>query len=212
MSDWTQAKNNKDLPDTDFQHIKNSFISQLIIPQEKPPEQFLLCPVGLVGAGKSTVTIPLAKKLNLVRISHDEIRKILKENDFNYNRSKQIAAEVISDFLKNGYSVAIDANCGAIETFDRIKKLKDEYSLKIIWVHINPPEEFIVNKLRKFNHSWLFSTGEEAVRGYFEYKNKYGDGTNLGINFLYVFDTSKPNIHEQIEEAHEIISNKIKNG
>jgi shikimate kinase len=211
MSDWTQAKHNKDLQDTDFQNIKNIFVSQLIVPKEKPSKQFLLCPVGLVGAGKSTVVIPLAEKLNLVRISHDEIRKVLKEKGFNYNRSKEIAIEVISDFLKNDYSVAIDANCGATETFDRIKKLENEYSLKTIWIHINPPEEFIVNKLKNFNHSWLFSDGEEAVRGYHEYKNKYGDGTDLGINFTYIFDTSKSNVQEQILEAQKIILSKINN-
>jgi shikimate kinase len=209
MSDWTQAKQNKDLPDSDFANIKNIFVSQLKVPGEKPPKQFLLCPVGLVGAGKSTVAIPLSDKLNLLRISHDEIRQILKENGFNYDRSKEIALEVISDFLKKGYSVAIDANCGSEDTYNKIKELEKEYSLKAVWVHINPPEEFIVNKLKNFDHSWLFNNGEEAVQGYFKYKEKYGDGTNLGIDFSYTFDTSKPDLEQQIEGACEIILNKV---
>jgi len=212
MSDWTKAKYNTDLSGRDFENIKSIFVAQLFIPQIKPSKQFLLCPVGLVGAGKSTVIVPLAEKLNLIRISHDEIRKILKENGFNYNRSKEMASEVIIDFLKKGYSVAIDANCGSIETFERIKKIESEYALKIVWIHINPPEEFIINKLRNFKHSWLFDSGEEAVSGYHEYKNKYGDGTNLKINFVYTFDTSKSDIQQQIKEAKEIILKKISDG
>lgn len=209
MSDWTQAKHNKDLSNEDLKNIKNIFVSQLFIPQIKPLKQFLLCPVGLVGAGKSTITVPLARKLNLVRISHDEIRKILKENDFNYNRSKEIALEVISDFLNKGYGVAIDANCGSLETFNRIEHIKKERDLKVIWIHINPPEEFIINKLRKFDHTWLFTSGEEAVQGYYKYKNAYGDGTNLGIDFTYVFDTSKTDAQKQIVEAEEAILKRV---
>jgi predicted kinase len=209
MSDWTQAKHNKDLSDAGFKNIKNIFVHQVNIPKEKPAKQFLLCPVGLVGAGKSTVVIPLSEKLNLVRISHDEIRKILKEKGFNYDRSKEIAIEVISDFLKDGYSVAIDANCGSKETFNTIKKLEKENCLKVVWIHINPPEEFIVNKLKNFNHSWLFGGGDEAVAGYYKYKDKYGDGTDLGIPFLYTFDTSNSNIQEQIEEAYKSIRKTI---
>ncbi len=209
MSDWTEAKHVKDLGGADFASIKNIFVEQLHVPRSKPVNQFLLCPVGLVGAGKSTVVVPLAEKLNLVRISHDEIRKILKENGFNYDLSKEIALEVISDFLKTGYSVAIDANCGSAETFDHIKKIESEYGIKAMWIHINPPEAFIVNKLRNFKHSWLFRDGEEAVSGYYEYKNKYGDGTNLGIRFSYVFDTSKSDIQEQIKEAERVISDSL---
>ena len=209
MLDWTKAKHNKDLGSDNFVTIKNIFVSQLVIPETKPPQQFLLCPVGLVGSGKTTVVSPLAEKLHLVRISHDEIREILKKNDYNYDRSKEIASEVISDFLKDGYSVAIDANCGSQETFDRIKNIEQKYHLRVIWIHINPPEEFIINKLRNFKHTWLFANGEEAVRGYLNYKNTYGDGTGLHIDFDYVFDTSKSNIQEQIADAEKVILKQI---
>ena len=207
MSDWTQAKN-KDLSDQDFENIKTLFVSGLDIPKEKPSKQFLLCPVGLVGAGKSTVIAPLSKKLNLVRISHDEVRKILKERGFNYARSKEIAVAVIYDFLKKKYSVAIDANCGSMENFNKIKSFEKKYHLRTIWIHVNPPEEFIINKLKNFNHTWLFADNEEAVRGYYKYKDTYGDGTNLGIDFVYVFDTSKPDVQKQIIEAEEVILKK----
>lgn len=209
MSDWTKSQYNMDLDSKDFENIKNIFISHLIIPKTKPDRQFLLCPVGLIGSGKTTVIVPLSEKLNLLRVSHDEIRKILKENGFNYNSSKEIARSVILDFLKDGYSVAIDANCGSKETYNNIKNIEKEFGIKTFWVHINPPEEFILNKLKNFNHTWLFKNGDEAVKGYLNYKDKYGDGTDLGIDFIYVFDTSRSDIKIQIEEARKVILDSL---
>jgi hypothetical protein len=205
----------KDLSEQDYIDIKNKYLSLVEIPKNKNGRQFLLCPVGLVGAGKTTVLKPLSEKLNLVRISHDEIRKILKMEGFNFNKSKEIAVEIIKDFIKMGYSVSIDANCGSKETLEIIKKFENKYSLDIIWIHINPPEDFIVDKLKNFatknpHLAWsLFKDGEDAVRNYFDYKEKFGDGTNLGINFLYTFDTSKPDINEQINQAIKLIQAEL---
>jgi len=205
---------NRDFENDEIKKIKEIFLSQIILPQRKPYKQFLLCPVGLIGSGKSTVVIPLSNKLGLVRISHDEIRKLIKERGFNkgtleYSHSREIALEAIFKFLDEGYSVAIDANCGSMETFENIKKIEQKYALKALWIHINPPEVFVVNKLKNFKHSWLFIDGEEAVKSYYKYKLIYGDFTSLGISFLYTFDTSKPNLDKQIEEARQIILNKI---
>lgn len=201
--------NNVALTDDDFNKIKERYISQVLVPSSKPTKQCILCPVGLVGAGKSTVVIPLSKKLNLVRISHDEIRKILIDGHFNYDRSREVAIEASRFFIEKGYSVCIDANCGSKESFDLIKKVEAKYSLISIWIHINPPEAFIIHKLMNFRHTWLFNDGNEAVKNYREYKEKYGDGTNLGIHFDYVFDTSKPNLQQQIEQATDVILRKL---
>jgi hypothetical protein len=200
---------NQVLTQTDFHKIKELYLSKVVVPHIKPSKQFILCPVGLVGAGKSTVVVPLSAKMGLVRISHDEIRQLLNEHNFDYNRSKEIAIDVIKNFIEKGYSVCIDANCGSRETFELIKKVEAKYSIVSIWIHINPPEDFIINKLRNFNHTWLFKNGAEAVKNYREYKEKYGDGTDLGIDFAYVFDTSKSNILEQINEAEDLILKKL---
>ncbi len=206
----------KDLSEQDYINIKNKYLSLVEIPKNKNSGQFILCPVGLVGAGKTTVLKPLSERLGLVRISHDEIRKILKMEGFNFEKSKEIAVEIIKDIIKDGYSVSIDANCGSKETLEIIKKFENQYSLEIIWIHVNPPENFIIDKLRNFaikypHLAWpLFKDGEEAVKNYFKSKEKWGDGTNLGIDFLYTFDTSKPDINEQIDQATKLIQAKLK--
>ena len=45
--------------------------------------------------------------------------------------------------------------------------------------------------------------GELLKESFFEYKKKYGDPTNLNLPYIYTFDTSKPDINNQIEEAAE---------
>ncbi len=222
FKNWTQGKGEKMVPheeeyakiiehlekhptDEEFNGIKQLYISSLEIPEMKPAKQFMLCPVGLVGAGKSTVVIPLSKKLNLVRLSHDEIRKLLKENGFNYDRSKEMAMQVIKEFLDQGYSVALDANCGSEDSLKRVQEIEKNYGLKVFWIHINPPEEFIINKLKNLNHSWLFENGERAIKAYFRYKEDFGDFSDLPLDYVYTFDTSRSDLEQQIKEAEDKI-------
>ncbi|HEY4520375.1 MAG TPA: AAA family ATPase [Candidatus Paceibacterota bacterium] len=164
--------------------------------------QILLCPIGLVGAGKTTVMKPLAERLGLVRISGDEIRKMLKENGFINNRVDEIAFPVIESFLKEGYGVAVDSDC--IAKREKIEKKASELNIPIVWIHIAPPEEFIINKLKNYPHSWLFKNADEAIKNYESRKPLH---TKLDFNFVYTFDPSRPDINDQIDKAAEIIRN-----
>lgn len=212
MFDITESKNNPDLPENLKEEIKEIYRSQIRIPEVKPKPQFLLCPVGLVAAGKTTVVKPLAEKLNLVRVSNDEIGQILKQRGFNFQAVKDISYDLIKEFVEKGYSVAIDGNCGSEDSVNKIKEAQKEHNLKIIWLRVKPPEEFIINKLKNYKHTWLFKDGNEAVEAYFKYKEKYGDFENLDIHYTYTFDTSKPNLNDQIREAYEIIVNVLNYG
>lgn len=208
MLDWTHAKNNLDLPEELFEEIQALYKKTIKLPALKTTRQFLLCPVGLVGAGKTTVIKPLSEKLDFLRVSADEIRELLKEKGFNYSRARDLAYTVAEEFVAEGYNVAIDANCGRDDTQKKIKELENKYRVKVTWIHINPPEEFIINKLKNYKHTWLFGSGDEAVESYFKYKEKYGDFKNLNLPYVYTFDTSRNDLDKQIEEAAEIIRNE----
>ena len=189
----------------EFEEIRSLYLSRLEIPEKKPPVQFLLCPVGLIGAGKTTVLVPLAKKLGTVRVSTDEIRKMLKEQGFNYDRSRDIAHSIATELLTGGHSIALDMNCGSRDGFPEIQKLIRRFAVKAFWLHINPPESFIVDKLRNFEHTWLFRNGDEAVAAYFRSKEKHGDMAKKIGTFTYAFDPSRDDLHEQIEECARLI-------
>ncbi len=193
------------LPDDKLNSIIEKYCASLVVPKDKPKKQFFLCPVGLIGSGKTTVLKPLAEKLNLVRISGDEIRKILYDLGFDYDRTWEIGSMVVERYAREGYSIAHDTDCATPKTIEAINKLSKELGAQVVWVHVNPPEEFILNKLRKYKHTWLYRDGEHAISNYLSRKKVH---ENLPMNFLYSFDTSKPNLDEQIEQASEVILNK----
>ncbi len=209
MFDIKEEKIYKDLPSEMVEEIASLYRKNIHVPFQKPEKQFLLCPVGLIGSGKTTVVRPLSEQLDLVRISNDEIRKMLKDRGYNYDKLRDIGQIILDEFLKNGYSIALDANCGSRNTRQTIEKITIEYGLEPVWIHINPPEEFIIKKLNTFNHSWLFENGDGAVKAYQAYKTQYDDSIHPNIPFLYVFDTSKENLPQQINEAEKLIRNKL---
>ena len=192
----------KTIPDKVFDEVKKIYLKQIDIPEIKPEVQYILATIGLIGAGKTTVVKPLAEKLGLVRISNDEIRKIFKEEGFGYDRVKKLEFKLVADFLKQEFSVAIDSDCISEESQERIKETKEEFGVKVLWVHINPPEEFILQKLKNLKSNWL-GTAEKMIENYYQRKLLH---KNLDFSFVYTFDTSKNNLDEQIEEASKKIS------
>ena len=206
MSDWTSAKNNSDASDNAAEEIYQDYKKSITLPLKKPARQFVLCPVGLVGSGKSTVVKALAQKLFLVPISSDELRRRLKERGFKYDRAKELAMRMGCEFIEGGYSVAFDMNCGSPGSKKDIVQIEKKYGIPVVWIHVNPPEEFIVQKLKNYPHSWLFRDGEDAVEGYFKYKEKHGDFGS--IDFICSIDTSLDDLPKQIENAAKIIYEK----
>ncbi len=190
-----------------LESIRNEYKETLEFPQIIPGKQIFLCSVGLVGAGKTTVIKPLAKKLGLLRISGDEIRFILNNRGLSYSSAFEIGKRMIEKYAKQGYSIAHDTDCATPKTIEAITLLSKELAVDVIWVHINPPEEFIINKLTNYNHTWLFKNAEEAVC---EYRSRKKFHENLPMNFIYTFDTSKENLNNQIKEAFSIIYESLK--
>ncbi len=184
-----------------------AFEETLVIPEQLHRKQFVLCPVGLVGAGKTTVTKPLAERLSLVCISGDEIRKTLKEHGLSYDGLIRIGSELMKKYLALGYSTALDSDAMSPRSKAVIDNAEQEFGVTPVWVHVNPPEEFILNKLRTYKHTWLFKDGEEAVANYMRRKNLHENLT--GIPFVYTFDTSRDDLENQINEATKLIQNLV---
>jgi predicted kinase len=192
-----ESAHGNELGDDALEDVVQEMEESIIVPNETRKRQILLCPVGLVGAGKTTVVKPLSSRLGLVRVSTDEIRKRLKEKGDNYLRTSEIAKRLIENYLRAGHSVTIDADCVG-STRKAITELTSRSAITPVWIHINPPESFILNKLRTCKHTWLFKDAEEAVANYQRRKPLH---ETLDMPFLYTFDPSKEDLPKQIEEA-----------
>lgn len=190
-----------------IQEVEAEFINSLKIPEKKPAAQFFFCPVGLVGAGKTTVTKPISEKFGLLRLSSDELRMVLKENGFGYGPGKEIGFRIANEYARKGFSVAFDMDCGNPVTVKLVKGLSDELHAKIVWVHINTPEEYIFQKFRNHPPSWLADNPQIMIDNYNAQKKKRAEeNKDVHFDFLYTFDTSRPDIEKQINECEEKMS------
>lgn len=187
----------------DKEKIVKEYEKILEIPEDKSDRQIMICPIGVVGAGKTTIIKLLSRKLSLLRISSDEIRKLLKENGYGYDLANEIAFDLAEKYIEKRYSVAIDKDCVSEYSQRRVEEIKKRYSIKIFWIHINPPEEFIINKLKDYKHSWLFRDANQAIENY---KSSKASHQNINFPFIYTFDTSRDDIEKQIKEAVCIIN------
>ncbi len=133
--------------------VMKEYEESLIIPAQPHRKLFILCPVGIIGAGKTTVLKPLAQKLSLVRISGDEIRKRLKESGLGYEAIIRIGYELPRKYFACGYNGALDSDAASPRSKSVIENVEREFGAIPIWIHINPPEEFILNKLRTHKHT-----------------------------------------------------------
>lgn len=186
--------------------ISNEYKKQIQLPRIIKP-QFILCPVGNIGAGKSTVMKPLCKQLHVVRLEADGIRKILKEHGKSYDAVKDILFFLAEHFLSEGYRIGIDSNCGSDASQPFLKKLFKKFPLPVFWIFVNPPEEFIIKKLKTYPHSWLFNDADHALKNYFFQKQNY---EQKKFSFVYTFDPSQLNLDIQISEAVSLINNSFK--
>jgi predicted kinase len=191
--------------------VRELYESSLFIPPAVPGHNFIICPVGYIGSGKSTVLDLLGKRLSFVRISTDVLRKMLRERgDFDSNHAREIGYQFILKYAEEHRNVAIDANCSRFykggdyeASFNEIIKRS---TVKVFWIHINPPEEYIIEKLQNYNHTWLFKDGKHAVERYFVRKSEV---KKEGIPFIYEFDTSKNDLQEQVDKAADLIKAQL---
>jgi len=194
--------------DRDIADIRDFYRTSLVFPATLPRTRYFVASVGLVGSGKTTVMKPLAERLSLVRVSNDEVRKLLKERGFSYERLIDVVHSLMMELAHEGYNLAFDADCANPKTKEEIENAAREVDAKIFWLHIAPPEDFILHKLRTYTHTWLFADGEEAVANYFRQKEKRAKG-NVQFDFLATIDTSRPNLSAQIDRVANLIPNNV---
>lgn len=115
--------------------------------------------------------------------------------------------EIQKKYLELGYSVAIDANTGSPHGLEFNKKTKEAFpQVRQIFIHINPPEEFIINKLRNYRHTWLFKDAEHAVERFNFHKGKF---SLPDLPFVYTFDPSRDDLPKQLEEGIQAIEKTL---
>lgn len=188
----------------EISNIVSEYERGLYIPDVKPQTQYILCPVGLIGSGKTTVLKLLSKELWLVRLSSDDVGQALHDENLipASNDMAEIMEGLFENYLSKGYSIAADMDCASASSQEFLVELKLKHNLPLIWIHINPPEDFILEIGLNNKPSWMFESKDAAVESYKKRKNLHKD---FNAPFVYIFDTSLPNLPAQVIEASKLI-------
>lgn len=146
-----------------------SHFAEIMLSQDTTSKKVLFCLVGLVGAGKSTFVDALLTTIPMYRISTDAIREYLQANGYNLEKTTEIAFSVLDIARKKESVIVLDADC--IRFYHELNSFADSYGYTIVWIHINPPQAYILNKLNhldthKTDHPKVFSSPIEAVENY----------------------------------------------
>ena len=135
-------------------------------------------------------------------------RQKLRERGYSYEGCRDIIHVLSKKYLDLGYSLAIDANTGSKAGIEYNEKTAKAFpNVRQIFIYVNPPEEFIVNKLKNYEHTWLFKDGEHAVQNFYENKKNF---SRPNLPFVYEFDTSRNDLTAQIDEAVVAIKKVLK--
>lgn len=190
-----------------LEQIIEDYEKTLFFPENKPNTLFFLCPVGLAGAGKTTIMKKLCERLSLLRISNDEIREIIKDPE-HFDVATKVTGELGGKYAKLGYSIGVDSNASSLWNNEPFSKLVKSLGAKVIWIHINPPESFIVNKFKNlvYKDTGIYKDPEHALK---ELERSKQNVKTEGIPFTYTFDTSREDLDKQIENSIAIIQEEL---
>lgn len=190
-----------------IEEIQQEFKDSLEIPTTKPTKKCLVCPVGLIGSGKTTVIKPIAKELNLVRVSNDEYRILLKQNGHGYETIKSFLNLVRSELLNQGHSIAIDANAGGQTSFNFITRAREEFGVEVYWLNINTPDKYAEAGLRQRN-SPLATSSEDWIKNRAQQKQRM-ETLKYEFDFFCEFDISRADLRGQISSCIQKLRTEI---
>jgi len=126
------------LPENKIQEFADEYYSR-INENKISPKSFVICLVGQVKSGKTTIAEFFETELDLAHVSNDEIRKLLRiENSFSTETYSKIMPIVLERLLSEHRSVVYGSNCARRETREFVEALTEKYNTPIIWIHINP--------------------------------------------------------------------------
>jgi len=176
-----------EITDADVLMFADQFEALLVFPVNEPKTPFLLCTVGLVGSGKTTIMSALKEHLPGVYLRTDDMRRFLADQGYQTARTSEIAEVIIERLVKKGHSVLVDADCAADYWREPAEALA-QYGVGIFWVHVVTSEAVILDRLRDDNPDREYK-GEAARENY---ENRKVLHEHLSHPFYFTFHGDEP--------------------
>ncbi|MCA9325201.1 NUDIX domain-containing protein [Candidatus Saccharibacteria bacterium] len=171
-------------------------------PKSQKQPVVLAC-TGVVAAGKSTITAPLAEAIEAVTVSSDKIRELFFVSGCNFKEVRPFMRRVIDMLAAKRYNIFLDFN---ISTNTPILDQLLEKGYKTYITHANPPADFVQNKILSGNmkHELTFFPKDEFLYASMqEWKDEHFASLPILKQRYGIWrevDTSQPNLGSVIEE------------
>ncbi|OIO18783.1 MAG: hypothetical protein AUJ37_04750 [Candidatus Magasanikbacteria bacterium CG1_02_41_34] len=201
-----QSSTGNNLSEQDFLNIVKEYTASLSLKGQHDSLQFLICPVGMIGSGKTTTLKKINETIPFVCIRTDDMRALLKKHGYNFLKTKELALEVAIQILEKGYSIALDSDCAGDKVREKIDSIAKTFpKLEIIWIHIIASDNVIKKRLSPDNEKRVYK-GPEAIERY-EIRKVLHE--NLPMQFDATIDTGSDHTKTDFENVIKIITERI---
>mgnify|MGYP001576031181 CR=1 FL=1 len=96
----------------------------------------VVCCVGLVGSGKSTVAREFSKLLDAVFISGDDIRVELRKKGESFATVREIALTAALEAVKAGKNAVLDSDFSDFKKREEFTRKFEEVGVRVLFVHV----------------------------------------------------------------------------
>jgi predicted kinase len=126
--------------------VQEAFLANLEVPESKTKKPVIVGLVGLVGSGKSSVALELAKQIGGVAIEADAIRVLLRKQDERYERARAIAENIALEMVTRGGSAIIDSDFVDREKRAILKEKAKLVGANVVFVRVHCDFDVMVGR------------------------------------------------------------------
>ncbi len=167
-----------------------------VLEENKP---IIICFAGIPCSGKTRLAKKIEEKYKGVRISNDNIRKVLGDFIQEKEKHEKVLREFLINLLKDypfkNRFIILDS--GIERKFDEVKKVADAAGLKMFVIQVIAPKEEILKRIKKKDPERFEKHPEDIKRWFKEYKefNK-----NHKSDFVFRTDDDLKELYSEIEK------------
>lgn len=134
----------------------------------KPKRSLILCMVGLVGSGKSTVAKSFARGLKAEIVRSDDFRLELGKQGKPYERAVELVFARTMELVRRGRNVVIDADVVQADKRRRLARESKKLGSRVLYVRVVTDMDVMLGRIvvssKKGLHP-LFSQASSAWEG-----------------------------------------------
>jgi predicted kinase len=190
------------MPPDQIEQLAAEFYNKLDKPSAmKAKPQFCICPIGLVGSGKTTVLKKIVEQLPAIRVSADEVREMLGTKGLPFDDAMYIADALCTRLKQEGYNLAHDGDFASPASRQLHAQANSTVpGIRELWIRIQAPDDVVLKNIRARGPGKLFQSTDQLVELYERRKALHAAPELNEIPYLYIFDTSRPDLDDQVNE------------